>query len=53
MTHLPRSEYVPGVGIGRAKCPYDPYDNSTAIYVEKGNPGDHPALVRFIYKFIY
>lgn len=45
LTHLSRSEYVPGVGLGIAKCPYDPYDNSTAIYIEKGNPGDLPALV--------
>uniref|UniRef100_A0A182VKL0 Sema domain-containing protein n=1 Tax=Anopheles merus TaxID=30066 RepID=A0A182VKL0_ANOME len=44
LTHLPRSEYVPGIGLGIAKCPYDPYDNSTAIYVEQGNPGDLPAL---------
>ncbi|XP_063698787.1 semaphorin-2A isoform X2 [Culicoides brevitarsis] len=44
LTHLPRSEYVPGIGLGIAKCPYDPLDNSTAIYVENGNPGDLPAL---------
>ncbi|XP_041372487.1 semaphorin-2A-like [Gigantopelta aegis] len=29
-------------GIG--KCPYDPFDNSTAILVENNNPGDLPAL---------
>ena len=34
-----------GVGQGIAKCPYDPLDNSTAIYVEEGNPGDLPGLV--------
>lgn len=45
LTHLPRSEYVPGIGLGIAKCPYDPLDNSTAIYVENGNPGGLPALV--------
>lgn len=45
LTHLPRSEYVPGIGLGIAKCPYDPQDNSTAIYVESGNPGGLPALV--------
>ncbi|XP_029406492.2 semaphorin-2A isoform X2 [Bactrocera dorsalis] len=44
LTHLPRSEYVIGVGQGIAKCPYDPLDNSTAIYVEEGNPGDLPGL---------
>ncbi|XP_058066278.1 semaphorin-2A-like [Anopheles bellator] len=44
LTQLSRSEYVPGIGLGIAKCPYDPYDNSTAIYVEQGNPGDLPAL---------
>lgn len=45
LTHLPRSEYVPGIGLGIAKCPYDPQDNSTAVWVESGNPGDLPALV--------
>lgn len=45
LTHLPRSEYVPGIGVGIAKCPYDPQDNSTAVYVENGNPGGLPALV--------
>ncbi|XP_026815096.1 semaphorin-2A isoform X1 [Rhopalosiphum maidis] len=44
LTHLPRHEYVPGVGLGTAKCPYDPLDNSTAIWSEKGNPGQLPAL---------
>ncbi|CAD7014434.1 unnamed protein product [Ceratitis capitata] len=44
LTHLPRSEYVIGVGSGIAKCPYDPLDNSTAIYVEEGNPEDLPGL---------
>lgn len=44
LTHLPRHEFVPGVGMGIAKCPYDPADNSTAVWVEKGNPGDLPAL---------
>ncbi|XP_015438245.1 PREDICTED: semaphorin-2A [Dufourea novaeangliae] len=44
LTHLSRHEYVPGVGMGIAKCPYDPADNSTAVWVEKGNPGDLPAL---------
>lgn len=44
LTHLPRHEYVPGVGLGVAKCPYDPADNSTAVWVTDGNPGDLPAL---------
>lgn len=30
--------------MGIAKCPYDPADNSTAVWVEKGNPGNLPAL---------
>lgn len=44
LTHLPRHEYVPGVGLGVAKCPYDPADNSTAVWVTQGNPGGLPAL---------
>ncbi|XP_071445173.1 semaphorin-2A [Hetaerina americana] len=44
LTHLARHEYVPGVGMGIAKCPYDPSDNSTAVWVEKGNPGGLPGL---------
>uniref|UniRef100_T1GMC8 Sema domain-containing protein n=1 Tax=Megaselia scalaris TaxID=36166 RepID=T1GMC8_MEGSC len=44
LTDLPRNQYVPGIGLGIGKCPYDPLDNSTAIYVEKGNPDDLPAL---------
>lgn len=44
LTHLPRHEYVPGIGPGQARCPFDPNDNSTAIWVERGNPGDVPAL---------
>lgn len=44
LTHLPRHEYAPGVGLGVAKCPYDPADNSTAVWVTKGNPGGLPAL---------
>ena len=30
--------------MGIAKCPFDPSDNSTAVWVERGNPGDLPAL---------
>lgn len=44
LTHLPRHEYVPGIGMGVAKCPYDPADNSTAVWIERGNPGSLPAL---------
>ncbi|KAF2888697.1 hypothetical protein ILUMI_17476, partial [Ignelater luminosus] len=44
LTHLNRNTFVPGIGSGIAKCPYDPADNSTAIWVEKGNPGDLPGL---------
>lgn len=44
LTNLGRHEYVPGVGSGIAKCPFDPEDNSTAVWVENGNPGDLPAL---------
>jgi hypothetical protein len=52
LTHLPRSEFLPGIGLGIAKCPYDPLDNSTAVFVEHGNPGDFPALVGFRRHFI-
>jgi len=41
---------VIGVGLGIAKCPYDPLDNSTAIYVEDGNPGGLPGLVSNVLK---
>lgn len=44
LTNLARHEYVPGVGIGIAKCPFDPDDSSTAVWVEKGNPGELPGL---------
>ncbi|XP_072153742.1 semaphorin-2A isoform X2 [Bemisia tabaci] len=44
LTGLPRHEHVPGVGNGIAKCPYDPTDNSTATWVESGNPGNLPGL---------
>jgi hypothetical protein len=44
LTHLLRSQYVPGIGLGVAKCPFDPNDNSTAVWVEEGNPGNLPAL---------
>ncbi|CAG9091882.1 unnamed protein product [Plutella xylostella] len=44
LTHLPRHEYIHGIGLGVAKCPYDPADNSTAVWVRDGNPGGLPAL---------
>ncbi|XP_049774301.1 semaphorin-2A isoform X1 [Schistocerca gregaria] len=44
LTHLQRHEYVPGIGVGIAKCPFDPEDSSTAVWVENGNPGDLPGL---------
>lgn len=37
----------PALGLGgpaQAECPFDPDDNSTAIWVERGNPSDAPAL---------
>ena len=37
LTSLGRHKYVPGVGNGIAKCPCDPEDNSTAVWVENGN----------------
>ena len=39
LTGLGRHEMVPGIGNGIAKCPFDPEDNSTAVWVEQGNPG--------------
>ena len=39
-----RHEFYPGIGDGIAKCPFDPEDNSTAVWVRTGNPGDHPAI---------
>lgn len=44
LTGLARHDRVPGIGNGIAKCPFDPEDNSTAVWVEHGNPGDLPAL---------
>ena len=39
LTGLARHDRVPGIGNGIAKCPFDPEDNSTAVWVEHGNPG--------------
>ncbi|ENN80773.1 hypothetical protein YQE_02810, partial [Dendroctonus ponderosae] len=44
LTHLSRNIFVHGIGMGIAKCPYDPTDNSTAVWVEHGNPGNLPGL---------
>ena len=44
LTKLARHEFYPGIGNGIAKCPFDPEDNSTAVWVESGNPGGHPAI---------
>ncbi len=44
LTHLARHEFYPGIGEGVAKCPFDPEDNSTAVWVKSGNPGGHPAI---------
>ncbi len=44
LTRLARHEFFPGVGDGVAKCPFDPKDNSTALWVHDGNPGGHPAI---------
>ncbi|XP_023340558.1 semaphorin-2A [Eurytemora carolleeae] len=40
----PGSQHIPGIGSGIGKCPFDPEDNSTAIWVENGNPGGLAAL---------
>lgn len=37
----------PTLGVGgpaQAECPFDPDDNSTAIWVDRGNPSEAPAL---------
>ena len=44
LTKLGRHEFYPGIGNGVAKCPFDPEDNSTAVWVESGNPGGHAAI---------
>lgn len=48
LTNLGRHEYVAGVGNGIAKCPFDPEDNSTAVWVENGNPGEMNELFMFM-----
>ncbi|XP_076352751.1 semaphorin-2A-like [Tachypleus tridentatus] len=44
LSHIGQHEKYPGIGSGIAKCPFDPEDNSTAVWVELGNPGDLPGL---------
>jgi len=44
LSELGPDETYPGIGNGIGKCPFDPEDNSTAVWVEHGNPGDLPAL---------
>lgn len=44
LTHLSNHEYFPGIGDGIAKCPFDPEDNATAVWVEHGNPSSLPGL---------
>ncbi|RWS17341.1 semaphorin-2A-like protein, partial [Dinothrombium tinctorium] len=44
LSHLSAYESFPGIGNGIAKCPFDPEDNATAIWVEKGNPSGLPGL---------
>lgn len=53
LTHLARHEFYAGVGDGIAKCPFDPEDNSTAIWVKTGNPGGHPALYSGTFFFCF
>jgi len=44
LTHLHPHELYPGIGNAIAKCPFDPDDNATAVWVENGNPGGIPGL---------
>lgn len=44
LSHLSNYDAFPGVGNGIAKCPFDPEDNATAVWVENGNPGGLPGL---------
>lgn len=41
MTYLSPNEHFPGVGDGIAKCPFDPDDNATAVWVGKYLPDFH------------
>ncbi|XP_076304927.1 semaphorin-2A-like isoform X1 [Tachypleus tridentatus] len=44
LSHLSNHQSYPGIGNGIAKCPFDPDDNATAVWVEHGNPGGLPGL---------
>lgn len=45
LTEVPKDQLtLRDVGRGIGKCPFDPDDNSTAVWVERGNPGDMPGL---------
>ncbi|EEC02951.1 Semaphorin-2A, putative, partial [Ixodes scapularis] len=45
LTEVPRDQLtLRDIGRGIGKCPFDPDDNSTAVWVERGNPGDLPGL---------
>ncbi|XP_076356078.1 semaphorin-2A-like isoform X2 [Tachypleus tridentatus] len=44
LSHLGNYQSLPGIGNGIAKCPFDPDDNATAVWVEQGNPGGLPGL---------
>ncbi|GIY92151.1 hypothetical protein CEXT_675802 [Caerostris extrusa] len=44
LSYLAPNEHFPGIGDGIAKCPFDPDDNATAVWVEHGNPGGLPGL---------
>ncbi|XP_015920801.1 semaphorin-2A isoform X2 [Parasteatoda tepidariorum] len=44
LSYLTPNEHFPGIGDGIAKCPFDPDDNATAVWVEHGNPGGLPGL---------
>lgn len=38
LTRLSKHEYFPGIGDGIAKCPFDPEDNATAVWVGEYSP---------------
>ncbi|XP_077515907.1 semaphorin-2A-like isoform X1 [Amblyomma americanum] len=45
LTEVPKTQLtLKDIGRGIGKCPFDPDDNSTAVWVEHGNPGDLPGL---------
>ncbi|XP_049765602.1 semaphorin-2A-like [Schistocerca cancellata] len=44
LSHAGGESPAAGSGPAVAKCPYDPADNSTALWVRRGNPGGLPGL---------